>query len=259
VISVKKELMEPNKESVRIQQEMSDGKGRSRVDLYSDLIIGRRGWSHLVFYEYVMLFFSWVPGALGLWLRQIFYALLLKRCGRNVAFGTNVVLRHPHKIEIGDNVIIDDNCLIDAKGRTNTGIQIGSGTYIGRNSILSCKNGDIVLGNNVNIGFNCDVFSGSRVEIGDGTLVAAYCYFVGGDHDSDSVGAPVTEQGSTSHGIRVGEGAWFGAGAKVLDGHAVGAHAILGAGAIVTTDIPDYAVAVGAPARVIRDRRTPKA
>ena len=102
--------------------------------------------------------------ALGLWLRQVFYPLLLKRCGRNVAFGTNVVLRHPHKIEIDDNVIIDDNCLLDAKGRTNAGIHIGAGTYIGRNSILSCKNGDIVLGRNVNIGFNCDVFSGSRVE-----------------------------------------------------------------------------------------------
>ena len=55
------------------------------------------------------------------------------------------MLRHPHKIRIGDNVVIDDNCLIDAKGESNAGIRIGSGVFIGRNTILSCKNGDIEL------------------------------------------------------------------------------------------------------------------
>ena len=57
-----------------------------------------------------------VPGALGLALRKTLYPLLLGACGRNVVFGQNVVLRHPHKIRIGDNVVIDDNCLLDAKG-----------------------------------------------------------------------------------------------------------------------------------------------
>ncbi len=70
---------------------------------------------------------------------------LLGSCGRNVVFGQNVVLRHPHKIHIGDNVVIDDNCLLDAKGEGNDGIRIGSGVFIGRNTILSCKDGDIDL------------------------------------------------------------------------------------------------------------------
>ena len=56
------------------------------------------------------------------------------------------MLRHPHKIHIGSNVVIDDNCLLDAKGETNRGIRIGDGVFIGRNTILSCKNGDIELG-----------------------------------------------------------------------------------------------------------------
>ncbi|OGV63679.1 MAG: hypothetical protein A2498_11635 [Lentisphaerae bacterium RIFOXYC12_FULL_60_16] len=247
---------EVRKESVRIQQEMGGAKRRSRAALYADLIVGRPGWGALIGHELVMLISSWIPGALGLLLRSCLYPLLLGRCGRRVSFGTGVVLRHPHKIEIGDHVIIDDNCLLDAKGNNNEGIRIGSGTFIGRNSILSCKNGDIVLGENVNIGFNCEVFSGSRVRVGDNTLMAAYSYLVGGDHDADDVAATVTEQGSSSRGIDVGDGCWIGAGVKVLDGHRIGQRAILGAGAVVTRDIPAYAVAAGVPARVIRDRRS---
>ena len=74
-----------------------------------------------------------VPGALGLALRKALFPSLLGACGRNVVFGQNVVLRHPHKIRIGDNVAIDDNCLIDAKGSSNQGITIGSGVFVGRN------------------------------------------------------------------------------------------------------------------------------
>ena len=111
------------------------------------------------------------------------YPWLLGSCGRNVVFGQNVVLRHPHKIHIGDNVVIDDNCLLDAKGETNAGITIGSGVFIGRNTILSCKNGDIELADGANIGFNCEMFSASRVRVGRGTLIAAYVYLVGGDHE----------------------------------------------------------------------------
>jgi acetyltransferase-like isoleucine patch superfamily enzyme len=171
-----------------------------------------------------------------------------------VVFGQNVTLRHPHKIVLGDNVVIDDNCLLDAKGEDNTGIRIGAGVFLGRNSILSCKNGDIVLEDNVNIGFNSEVFSGNNVTIGRDTLVAAYCYFIGGDHDAASMDTAVLHQGSTARGIRIGPQAWFGAGVKVLDGVTVGEHCVVGAGAVVTKDLPAAAVAVGVPARVIRYR-----
>ena len=71
-------------------------------------------------------------------------------------FGVNVTLRHPHKIHIGDNVVIDDHCCLDAKGTDNRGITIGNGVFVGRNTILSCKNGDIVIEDRANLGFNCE-------------------------------------------------------------------------------------------------------
>ncbi len=243
-----------NRESVVIQKEVAD-PSRSKAAVYQDLVVGRRGLGPLLRYELIAMLCSGMPGALGLLLRAKLYPLLLGRCGRNVVFGANVVLRHPHKIRIGDGVTIDDNCLIDAKGRDNVGIRIGSGVFLGRNSILSCKNGDIELGDRVNIGFNCEVFSGSRVAIGADTLLAAYCYLIGGGHDSEQLDVAIGQQGRSSRGIEAGQNCWFGAGAKVLDGVRVGSHAIVGAGAVVTSDIPDYAVAVGMPARVIRDRR----
>jgi acetyltransferase-like isoleucine patch superfamily enzyme len=226
----------------------------SAADKYRALIIGQPGWWPLIRYELVVLLCQHVPGALGLVLRQTAYPWLLGRCGRNVVFGQNVVLRHPHKIRIGDNVVIDDNCLIDAKGDTNTGITIGHGVFIGRNSILSCKNGDIEIGDHANIGFNCEVFSASRVTVGTASLLAAYCYLIGGDHDAPDRSVGVLAQPRRSAGIGVGAGAWLGTRVSVLDGVTIGDRAVVGAHAVVRTDVPEGATAVGVPARILPPR-----
>lgn len=240
-------------QSVLIQDEMA--KSKSKVAHYCDLVVGRRGWRHLLRYEFTLWLCAMTPGALGLFLRSKLYPRLLGSCGRNVVFGVNVNLRHPHKIHLGDNVIIDDNCMLDAKGTDNQGIHIGSGVFLGRNSILSCKNGDIVLEDRVNIGFNAEIFSGNRVVVGADTLVAAYCYFIGGDHASADADATINRQGTTARGITVGPNCWFGAGVKILDGVSVGNDSIIGAGAVITRDVPPFSVAVGVPARVTRNRR----
>jgi acetyltransferase-like isoleucine patch superfamily enzyme len=237
-----------------IQQELFDEK-RSKVDKYRELVVGRSGLWPLVKYELVMLGASWVPGALGLFLRGKLLPLVLGKVGRNVVFGVNVTVRHPHKIFIGDNVVVDDQCCIDAKGTDNRGIFIGNGVFIGRNTILSCKNGDIVIEDHANLGFNCEIFSASRVRVGKNILMAAYTYLVGGDHLYDRVDIPVLEQGRTARGIDVGEGAWLGTHVVVTDGSTIGRDAIIGAGAVVVGEIPEFAIATGIPAKFVRDRR----
>jgi acetyltransferase-like isoleucine patch superfamily enzyme len=228
--------------------------GQSARQKYSALVIGQDGWGPLLKYELVQQLSQHVPGAIGFALRKALFPSLLGACGRNVIFGQNVVLRHPHKIRIGDNVVIDDNCLLDAKGEANRGITIGTGVFLGRNSILSCKNGDIELADGANVGFNCEVFSASRVTIGADALLAAYCYVIGGDHDFSDPSAAVLAQGRRSSGVSIGAGAWLGAGAKILDGVSVGHRAIVGAGAVVREAVPDGAIAVGIPARVVGQR-----
>ncbi len=239
-----------------IQQELFDER-RSKVGKYRDLVVGRPGLGALAAYEIVTLLGSWVPGALGLFLRSKLYPWILGGVGRNVVFGVNVTLRHPHKIVIGDNVVIDDQCCLDAKGTTNRGIRIGNGVFVGRNTILSCKNGDIVIEDGANIGFNCEIFSASQVRVGRHILMAAYTYLVGGDHLYDRVDIPVLQQGRTARGIDVGEGAWLGTHVVVTDGSTIGRDAIIGAGAVVVGAVPEFAIATGIPARVMRDRRDP--
>jgi acetyltransferase-like isoleucine patch superfamily enzyme len=245
---------EPDPRITVIQKELFDER-RSRFQRYCDLVIGRPGVGAFVKYELIVTGTSALPGAAGLFLRSKLYPRLLGRVGRHVTFGTNVVLRHPHKIAIGDNVVIDDGCCLDAKGTDNRGITIGSGVFVGRNTILSCKNGDIAIDDNANIGFNCEIFSASRVRVGKNTLLAAYTYLVGGDHLYDRVDVPVLFQGRTARGIEVDDNAWLGAHVVVTDGSRVGRDAIVGAGAVVVGEIPDYHIAVGIPAKPVRDRR----
>jgi acetyltransferase-like isoleucine patch superfamily enzyme len=241
------------REIPRAQDELF-APGRSAREKYQALVVGRPGWGALAAHELITLAAQGTPGAAGLFLRKALYPFLLGACGRNVVFGQNVVLRHPHKIRIGDNVVIDDNCLLDAKGTRNSGIDIGTGVFIGRNTILSCKNGDIVVRDRANIGFNCELFSASLVEVGADTLVAAYCYVIGGDHQPDDPGRPVIEGPRSSSGVRIGSGAWLGAGCKVLDGADIGDGAVIGAGAVVTQPVAARVIAAGVPARVIRSR-----
>ena len=237
----------------RAQDQLFD-RSRSAREKYVNLVVGQSGWGALVWHEFVTLSSQQVPGALGYFLRKTLYPSLLGACGRNVIFGHNVVMRHPHKVRIGDDVVIDDNCLIDAKGDSNRGITIGRGVFLGRNSILSCKNGDIEIADGANIGFNCEVFSASRVTIGAETLLAAYCYVIGGDHDFSDPSIAVLAQGRRSSGVAIGAGAWLGAGAKILDGVSVGDRAIVGAGAVVREAVGAGAIVAGIPARVVGQR-----
>jgi len=209
--------------------------GSSSRAKYAAFVVGQPGLAALLKYELVVMLSQSCPGAIGLALRKTLYRLLLGSCGGNVIFGQHVVLRHPHKIHIGDNVVIDDNCLLDAKGETNQGIRIGSRVFVGRNTILSCKNGDIEIADGANIGFNCELFSASRVTIGKDVLMAAYSYIIGGDHDFSDPSAPVLAQSRKSAGVSIGDGAWLGAGAKILDGVVIGDHAVIGAGARVVS------------------------
>jgi len=235
-------------------QEQLFAPGTSSRAKYAALVVGRPGLGPLLKYELIVTFAQSWPGALGLVIRKALYPMLLGSCGRNVVFGQHVVLRHPHKVHIGSNVVIDDNCLVDAKGESNRGIRIGDGVFIGRNTILSCKNGDIELADEANLGFNCEVFSASRVTIGKRVLMAAYSYVIGGDHDFSDPSKSVLEQTRTSAGVAIGDGVWMGAGAKILDGVTIGDGAVIGAGAVVKDSVPASAIAVGIPARVVGSR-----
>ena len=231
---------------------------KSKRQKYQDLVVGQPGWWALLRYELIIIAASQIPGALGLFLRSKLYPLLLGACGRNVFFGANITLRHPHKIRIGHDVVIDDGCVLDAKGSTNRGITIGNGVFLGRQTSINTKDGDIVLEDGVNISAFCMVFSASQVRCGMNTLIAAYTYLVGGGHDMTNTDAAIIDQERPSAGITIGPNGWIGTGVSILDGVTLGHDVVIGANSVVTKDVDDFAVAAGSPA-VIRRVRQPVA
>jgi acetyltransferase-like isoleucine patch superfamily enzyme len=93
------------------------------------------------------------------------------------------------------------------------------------------------------------------VEIGAATLIADWVYIADFDHATGDIDRPIKDQGILKSPIRIGPDCWLGVKVSVLRGTRVGRGCVLGAHAVVRGDLPDYAVAVGAPARVVRDRR----
>ena len=249
--------MSDHDEKINIQIQREYGKkSKSRLRQYQDLVVGERSIWFLIKFELICLLFSRTPGALGIFLRKVFYPAILGKVGRGVVFGTDVFFRHPRKVEIGDGVIIDDGALLDAKGADNEGIRIGNSCYIGRGSILSCKEGDIILGDFANISTWCNVSSNSRIVIGEKTFLGPYASVFATTHRFDDPDRDILSQGWDSEGVSIGPNCWLGARVSVLDGVNIGANTVVGTGAVVTGDLPENVVAVGVPAKPVRDRRS---
>ncbi|MCP4221485.1 MAG: hypothetical protein GY765_43070, partial [bacterium] len=208
-------------------------------------------------YELVVTLFTHVPGALGFALRKIFFPGLFKKVGRGVVFGRNMTIRHPNKIEIGDNVAFDDNTVIDAKGKTNKGLTIGNNVLVGRGSTISCKGGDIEIGDFSNIGPSNIIISESSLKIGKYVFTSGHLYMIaGGNHTIDRTDIPIWQQPSYSKGgIIVEDDVWIGASATILDGVKIGTGAVVGAATLVHKRIKPYTVNLGVPAQVVKKRK----
>jgi acetyltransferase-like isoleucine patch superfamily enzyme len=139
-------------------------------------------------------------------------------------------------------------------------IEVGDGCIIGPYATLSAgvSPEQVLDGPVVTIGDRCVIGKGSgvvghrRVEIGDDVWTGHYVYVTDANHGYADPVEPVGRQFAAPRPVRIGSGSWLGHGALVLGGADIGEHVVVGAGAVVTGDLPDYSVAVGNPARVIR-------
>lgn len=129
-------------------------------------------------------------------------------------------------------------------------LSLGDRSYIAAHAHVSGE---------VSIGDDCSVNVGAavrgKVSMGRAVRIGSYSALLGFNHGFESTEVEIFEQPLTSRGIVVGDDVWLGSQAIVLDGVTIGSHAIIGAGSIVTRDVPAWAVVAGNPARVIRDRR----
>lgn len=237
---------------------VKDVQSGSAARRYFEVQYGDVSRARAILCELITMLAGSCPGALGLFLRLKLYPLLFPAIGKGVIFGRNVVLRQPHKIRIGNGAIIDDNVVLDAKGTDNEGIVIGDRVYIGRNTIIYCKNGNIRIGDRANISSNCQIFSANALEIGEDTVIGAFTYVLsGGEYDYLDPTPFSRQSGMRTKGpTRIGPDCWLGAHVTVLDGVVLGKRTVVAAGAVVNRSFDGSMVIGGVPARVLKDLRT---
>lgn len=137
-------------------------------------------------------------------------------------------------------------------------ISLGRGVFIGAGSWLEAIEGEpesvrLEIGDGTSIAGNCVISAAASVRIGQAVLMARNVYISDHNHAFEDCSRPVIEQGFTdSKPVSVGEGAWLGENVAVLPGVQIGKGCVVGANAVVAEDLPDYSVAVGVPARVVR-------
>ncbi len=237
-----------------IREKLASGEG-SPFQTYKALTIGDGSLWSFVRYEVLTSLLGPLPGAAGYLLRKIFYRKLFARVGRGLILGRNVVVRHPGKIKIGNNVTIDDNTIIDGRGSGDEGVVLEDNVLVNRNCMILAKTGPIHIGEKTSIGSNSVIVSMSGVKIGESVLTAGGLYISTGAYRFDNPEISVMEQDAYSTGpVEIGDGAWMGTRVTLLDGVRVGKGAVIGACSMVNRDIPSFAVAVGTPAKVVRTR-----
>jgi acetyltransferase-like isoleucine patch superfamily enzyme len=138
-------------------------------------------------------------------------------------------------------------------------IAVGSGVFVGAGSWLQVLPGPdtgvaIELGDGVSIAGNCVLSAAVSVRLGKQALLARNVYIADHAHAFDDPELPVLAQGISGLGrVEIGEGAWLGQNVVVGPGVRIGRGAVVGANSVVLTDVPARTVAVGAPARVVRE------
>lgn len=166
----------------------------------------------------------------------------LRHAGGGIVLGRGVKIEHPECVSLGHNVHLNDYCWLSVLTenreigsppvKLHPQLSIGDGCYVGRFGTLACIN-RVTLGRNVMIS--------DRVFIGDST------------HGFARTDLPIRNQYMTSKGpVEIGDGTWIGIGVSVMANVKIGRNCVIGAGSVVTSDIPDFCVAVGSPAKVVR-------
>jgi acetyltransferase-like isoleucine patch superfamily enzyme len=237
-----------------IRDKLAEAK-TSPLKTYKSLTVGEVGWGTFLKYEFLTFFLASLSGGVGFLLRKKFYPSLFKKTGSGFILGRNVVIRHPINIEINDNVTIDDNSLVDGRGAGEEGLVLEDGVIINRNCMIQAKSGYIRIGRRSTFGSNSVIVSMSGVDIGEAVLAAGNVYISAGAYSIEDTSKPIMDQTAYSkRPIKIGDHVWIGTGAIILDGVNVGKGAVIGAGAVVTKDVPENSIVAGVPAKVIRMR-----
>jgi len=188
-------------------------------------------------------------------LRKAYYATKFKSMGKKVYIGAGVKIVNPEYISIGENVCISDGVTLIARGEG--GITIGNNVSLRDRVYLDTENKDtgyIRIGDHVYIGTGTTLFGHMGLEIGDHALLAQNITLTPYSHYYDDPNANIITQGGRCQKVTIGRDVYIGMGVCIMYSGSVGDGSVVGAGSVVVKPIPEYSVAVGNPAKVIKKR-----
>jgi len=167
------------------------------------------------------------------------------RAGRRFgAFGRGSIICFPfntifneHYIRIGEDTMI------------GPGVTLSAGMVPGQ----KCLSDPVIrIGDRCLIGKGSGIVGHFSIEIGDDVWTGHHVYITDQNHGYEDVDLPISRQTMPERAVVIGDGSWLGYGTVVLPGARIGRHVVVGANSVVTGDLPDFCVAVGSPARVVR-------
>lgn len=162
-------------------------------------------------------------------------------------------LANPHVIVRGF-VFLDRGVELYAR-RGYGRLILGRWLHVGVDTAVRCHEGTLSIGDKTVLGRDVSINCYLDVEVGAAVLFADCVYVSDFDHNFDRLDQPIKDQGIAKSRVRIEPDVWIGTRVTVTRGVVVGEGAVVGANAVVTRDLPPYCVAVGVPARVIKDRR----
>jgi len=191
-----------------------------------------------------------------MFLRGLWWKLWLKRAQGLILVGKHVTIRNPQLISVGSNFVAEDYSEI--QGLSKEGIVIGRHVTIGRFAMIRPSGYygrevgvGLKIGDHSNIGAYCYIGCSGGIEIGENVLMGPCVNLFAENHNYGQVDRPIKEQGVTREPIIVEDDCWLASGSTILAGVRVGKGAVVAAGAVVTKDVPPYAIAGGVPAKVL--------
>ena len=138
-------------------------------------------------------------------------------------------------------------------------VSIGNDTIIGKHSRIQCypdenmEIGHLIIGNGCRIGNRCSFLCGGDITIGNGVLMASDILVASENHSIDPESLQYyMSQPLKCNSVEIMDGSWIGEKVCILPGVSIGYKSIIGAGSVVTKSIPDYCIAVGNPAKIIK-------
>ena len=180
---------------------------------------------------WIEAFVRFMPGRVGTGIRRLWYQRRFQKCDRlNIGIGCEFI--GPHFISLLGTALIGNHCYFNADGGS---ITVGDWTAFNHRAHINAA-----VGGNIVIGNNC--------PIGPGVVMRT------ANHNYMRSGTNIQDQGNDFADIVIENDVWIGANAVILGGVHIGRGAVVGAGAVVTKDIPSMAIAVGVPAKVIKFR-----